>query len=92
MGLTDDLVGVLGTAFRASSSNENVATATLNGSILTIRPAKVDAENYGYGEANILVEMVGNTNTSFTSEYGMIHVRVLQDKDTKIATPKTESG
>ena len=83
----DGSVKILATAFNAYSGNENVAKAAVSGNTVTITPVPG-----GYGETNILIEAVGNDLTGGVSEYGMIHVTVLQDDAEKVAAPQIASG
>ena len=83
----DGSVKILATAFNAYSGNENVAKAAVSGNTVTITPVPG-----GYGETNILIEAVGNDLTGGVSEYGMIHVTVLQDDAGKVAAPQIASG
>ena len=88
----NDTNGLKNNRFLAWSSNENVASVTVNGSTITVIPNQVDNVNYGYGETNILIAMVGNEETNYVHEYGMIHITVIQNKDGKMAAPKIATG
>ena len=75
------------------SSNENIAVAALSGGSILVTPVAG-----AYGETNILVRY----DTANTTEYGLIHVTVLQDNDAvqaatpdvsvKLAAPATAAG